>query len=101
MAETQLGELAPRQRRRLIATSLLRSFLTAAVLVALYYVAPVDGSWRLSAWLRVVGGSIVFVVVVVWEIRRIIRSDSPASGRSRRWRQPSRCSCSCSRRRTS
>ena len=31
MAETQLGELAPRQRRRLIATSLLRSFLTVPI----------------------------------------------------------------------
>ena len=31
----------------------------------------------MSAWLRVVVGSIVFVVVVVWEIRRIIRSEFP------------------------
>ena len=77
MAESQLGDMEPRQRRRLIAASLLRSFLTAAVLVALYYMAPVDGAFRLSAWLRVVVGSIVFVVVVVWEIRRIISSDFP------------------------
>ena len=77
MAETAVGDLEPRQRRRLIVISLLRSLLTAAVLVALYYIAPVDGEWGLSSWLRVVVGSIVFVAVVVWEIRRIIRSEFP------------------------
>jgi hypothetical protein len=77
MADAQLGDMEPRDRRRLIAASLLRSFLTAAVLVTLYYVAPVDGAWRLSAWLRLIVGSVVFVVVVVWEILRIIRSEFP------------------------
>ena len=77
MSETAMGDLEPHQRRRLIAASLLRSLLIAAVLVALYYIAPVDGEWRLSSVLRVVVGSIVFVVVVVWEIRRIISSEFP------------------------
>ncbi len=77
MAETAVSDLEPRQRRRLIVISLLRSLLTAAVLVALYYIAPVDGEWGLSSWLRVVVGSIVFIAVVVWEIRRIIRSEFP------------------------
>ena len=77
MPETAMGDLEPRQRRRLIAASLLRSLLTAAVLVALYYIAPVDGEWRLSSVLRVAVGSTVFVVLVVWEIRRIISSEFP------------------------
>ena len=77
MSETAMGDLEPHQRRRLIAASLLRSLLIAAVLVALYYIAPVDGEWRLSSVLRVVVGSIVFVVVVVWEIRRIVSSEFP------------------------
>ena len=77
MPETAMGDLEPRQRRRLIVASLLRSLLTAAVLVALYYLAPVDGEWRLSSLLRMAVGSTVFVVVVVWEIRRIISSEFP------------------------
>ena len=76
MPETAMGVLEPRQRRRLIVASLLRS-LTAAVLVALYYFAPVDGEWRLSSVLRVAVGSTVFVLVVVWEVRRIIGSEFP------------------------
>ena len=72
-----MGDLEPRQRRRLIVASLLRSLLTAAVLVALYYIAPVDGEWRLSSVLRVAVGATVFVVLVVWEIRRIISSEFP------------------------
>ncbi len=77
MTEPLVADLEPRERRRLIAASLLRAFLTAAVLVALYYLMPVDGAWRLSAWMRVAVGAIVFVVVVVWEIRRVVRSDYP------------------------
>jgi hypothetical protein len=77
MPETAMGDLEPRQRRRLIVASLLRSLLTAAVLVALYYIAPVDGEWRSSSVLRVAVGATVFVVLVIWEIRRIISSEFP------------------------
>ena len=47
------------------------------MLVALYYIAPVDGEWRLSSVLRVAVGATVFVVLVIWEIRRIISSEFP------------------------
>ena len=48
MPEPAINEMAPRQRRRILALALLRAFLTATVLVALYYFIPLDEEWRAS-----------------------------------------------------
>jgi hypothetical protein len=67
MADPPMNELDPRKRRRLITAGLLRSFLTATVLVALYYALPAEGNWRLSVGVHVVVGLVVLAAVITWQ----------------------------------
>jgi voltage-gated potassium channel len=72
-----MDSLTTGRRWRLIARGLLRAALTAAGLVALYYLLPLDG--RSDAFL-VVGLSIGvagLMGMVGWQVRAIIRSDYP------------------------
>jgi voltage-gated potassium channel len=78
MAErAALMDLAARQRRRLIAASLLRAVMTTAVMVALYYVLPINQRLDRSAAARLVVSLIIFAVVSGWQIRSILRSKHP------------------------
>ncbi|HEY7595255.1 MAG TPA: potassium channel family protein [Actinophytocola sp.] len=63
--------------RHVVALAVIRPTLTVIGLVALYYLLPVDRS--LTGWtlLGLVGGLVFVVVVIVWEIRMILRSDRP------------------------
>jgi voltage-gated potassium channel len=69
--------LAPAKRRRLIAVALLRSLATAVVLVALYYLLPLD---RISVPLGVLLaiGLVVLLAVASWQVRSIISAKYPA-----------------------
>jgi voltage-gated potassium channel len=77
MPEPSISEMEPRQRRRLLALALLRALLTTTVLVALYYLLPIDEEWRLSSALRMVLGLALFVAVLIWQIRRVLTSRHP------------------------
>ena len=77
MPEPSISEMDPRQRRRLLALALLRALLTAIVLVALYYLLPVDEELRLSSVLRMVVGLALFVAVLIWQIRKVVTSRHP------------------------
>ncbi|MET1010892.1 MAG: potassium channel family protein [Actinomycetota bacterium] len=77
MAAPWKGEIDPKKRRRVLAIVLLRALLTAAVLVALYYLLPIDEEWRLSAGVRAVVGSILFLAVLSWQVRTVARSRHP------------------------
>jgi voltage-gated potassium channel len=60
-----------------LALAVLRPLGTAVALVVGYYLLPVDR--RLDGWTLVllVGGTLAVVALVVWEIRRIMRSRFP------------------------
>jgi voltage-gated potassium channel len=77
MPEPSISEMEPRQRRRLLALALLRALLTTTVLVALYYLLPVDEEWRLTSGLRMVLGLALFVAVLIWQIRKVLTSKQP------------------------
>jgi voltage-gated potassium channel Kch len=68
--------LAPAKRRRLIAVALLRSLATAVVLVALYYLLPLD---RISVPLGVLLaiGLVILLAVASWQVRSIISAKHP------------------------
>jgi voltage-gated potassium channel len=60
-----------------IAAAALRAVLTASVLVALYYLLPLDrpsGTWAI---LELVGGASVFVGLTTWHIWAIAHSKHP------------------------
>ena len=65
---------APRRR---VALALLRASLTATVLVVLYYTVPVTGAMDASAVALLLGGLLVFAVVITWQIRAIVESSYP------------------------
>lgn len=71
------SDLTAHERRRLMVGVVIRALLTVTVLVALYYAMPIDGEWRLSAGLRAVAGLALFLVVLTWQIRTVLRSKHP------------------------
>lgn len=76
---TLFGSLPPAKRRRLVARALLRAFGSAAILVVLYYVLPLDHlSSTISIALLVVG-LVAVAVVIGWEARAIVNAEYPGA----------------------
>ena len=70
--------LGAAERRRLIAVALLRSLATAVVLVALYYLLPLDRIPSIPlGWLLAIG-LVVLLAVSSWQVRSIITAKHPA-----------------------
>jgi voltage-gated potassium channel len=77
MPAPTIHEMDPRQRRRVLAAALLRALLTAVVLVALYYLLPLNDEWRLSSAMRAIVGLALFVAVLIWQIRKVLSAEHP------------------------
>ena len=84
MTNQHFQALPVAKRRRLIFLAVLRSVLTAVVLVVLYYVLPLD-RWDSDTAIRLLIGILVFAGVIAWEVRAIAGCATRASGRPRRW----------------
>jgi voltage-gated potassium channel len=67
----------PRQRRWLILRALLRAFLAATVLVALYYVLPLDRALDTHTVLLLVLCLAVLAALLIWQVRAITQSQYP------------------------
>ena len=76
MANQNFKALPAPKRRRLIFWAVLRSVLVAVVLVVLYYVLPLN-RWDAGTAIRLLIGIVVFVGVMVWEVRAIAASRYP------------------------
>jgi len=74
--EADWNELSPATRRRLIGLGLLRVLATTIVLVALYYVLPIDHSKNVPVVL--VAGLLILVVFTAWQLRVVIKNRYPA-----------------------
>jgi voltage-gated potassium channel len=75
----RLTTLAVRERRRAVVTTTLRSLLAFAVVLGVYYLLPVgDGGINVSTAVRLVLGVLLFVGILAWQIRQILRSAVPA-----------------------
>ena len=77
MTNQNFQALPAAKRRRLIFWAVVRSVLVAAVLVVLYYVLPLDRRWDSGTAVRLLIGIVVFVGVMVWEVRAIVGSRYP------------------------
>ena len=60
-----------------IVVSAIGAVVTAAVLVALYYLLPLDDLSGASAVCGLDVGIVVFVALISWQVWRILRSDHP------------------------
>jgi voltage-gated potassium channel len=69
--------LAPAKKRRLIAAALLRSLATAVVLVALYYLLPLDRLTSVPLGVLLAIGLVALLAVASWQVRTIISAKYP------------------------
>jgi voltage-gated potassium channel len=77
MTRKRFDHLSPAQRRRRLTLELLRMVLAAAPPVVLYYLAPLNGPLDVSTLIGFVLGLVIFVVVIIWQVRAIVSSDVP------------------------
>ena len=56
MSTATLGSVPPPVRRRLLVRTLLRAVLTVVVLVAVYYLLPLDGEFDTTAMILLLVG---------------------------------------------
>lgn len=75
----QITDLALRGRRRLAIVAVVRTGLTIALVVALYFLLPLDHGSNAGAAAELALGVLVLVAIIMWQIRRIVGSDRPIS----------------------
>ena len=75
----QIKDLGLRGRRRFAAAAIVRTSLTIALVVALYFVLPLDHSASAGAVAEVTLGAFALVAIIAWQVTRIIGSDHPIS----------------------
>ena len=73
------GDLSLRDRRRLVAAALLRTGLTIALVVAIYFLLPLDHSSSAGVVTELALGVLVLAAIIAWQVRRIVGSDHPTS----------------------
>ncbi len=61
----------------LVTMAALRGVLTATVLVALYYLLPLDTGGDASELVKLIVGALVFVGLMTWQLRAITKSGTP------------------------
>jgi hypothetical protein len=64
-------------QRRAMRRMVVRALLTSAALVVLYYRLPMTGALDASAVVLLVIGLLVFAVLIVYQVRAILRSQYP------------------------
>jgi hypothetical protein len=60
-----------------VARALIRALATAAILVALYYLLPLDNLSDTGSVVLLAAGLVGIAVIVAWEVRAILRADYP------------------------
>ena len=75
----QIRDLALRGRRRLAIVAVVRTGLTIALVVTIYFLLPLDHGSNAGAVVELALGVLVLVAIIVWQIRRIVGSDHPIS----------------------
>jgi voltage-gated potassium channel len=73
----RLAELDHRRRRRVIARTIVEVVLTWAFLFGIYYLIPFTDRTTAQALARFLLGTVVFVLVFAWTLRRVTRAEFP------------------------
>ncbi|MEU9045068.1 MULTISPECIES: potassium channel family protein [unclassified Kitasatospora] len=69
--------MSKRKRRVLLLWVLMRSVLTAAILVAAYFLLPLDEPFGAATAVGLIAGLLMVSALVAWQTRSIIRSPYP------------------------
>jgi Ion channel len=77
LSEGEYADLPAGRRRRLLLRALLRPVLSAAALVLLYYLLPLDGRLTGHVLVSLVGGLVVVAWLLFWQVRKIRTAKYP------------------------
>jgi voltage-gated potassium channel len=77
MTTKSFDDFPVHERRLLVVHAVLRTIATVALVVAIYFLVPMDRAMTAATVTELVLGVLVLFAVVAWQIRRIIRSDHP------------------------
>jgi voltage-gated potassium channel len=77
MSEQSFDQLPRRQRRRLVIIATVRTIATIGLVVALYFLLPMDHAADAGTVTELVLGALALVVVIAWQVRQIVRSKHP------------------------
>jgi voltage-gated potassium channel len=77
MTGTPIQTLPPTERRRLIARGLLRALASTTVLMALYFLAPIDHIEGVPVGVSLAFALLVLLGVTIWQIRAITLAAHP------------------------
>ncbi len=74
---THFDDLPAQARRRLVLLATLRTIVTLTVVVALYFLLPMDHAMDATTVAELTIGVLALFVIVAWQIRQITRSGHP------------------------
>ena len=77
MTDTLNQEMSRTERRRFILKGLTRALILSLILILLYFLGPLDRVDAMPVWVVLVVAPLILLVVAVWQIRAILRSDQP------------------------
>jgi Ion channel len=77
LSERVYADLPAGRRRRLLLRALVRPVLSAAALVLLYYLLPLDGRLTGRVLVSLAGGLVVVAWLLIWQVRKIRTADYP------------------------
>jgi hypothetical protein len=70
-------ELPSAQRRQLLRHAGARMLRTTILVFGLYFVLPFDESRGATPWMLFLGGGVLFVAILGWQVSSIMRADYP------------------------
>jgi hypothetical protein len=77
MPTVLFDDLSVHEKRRLVVRAGLRTIITVALVVAVYFLAPMDRAIGAGTVAELVLGVLVLFGVIAWQVRQIIRSEHP------------------------
>jgi hypothetical protein len=77
MPTVLFDDLSVHEKRRLVVRAALRTIITVALVVAVYFLAPMDRANSAASVAGLVLGVLVLSGVIAWQLRHINRSEHP------------------------
>jgi voltage-gated potassium channel len=77
MTTAAVQPLAPANARRMITLGMLRALAVTTLLIALYYLAPLDRNTHIPGWLALTVALLALGALTAYEVRAILRAAHP------------------------
>ena len=77
MPTVLFDDLSVHEKRRLVVRAGLRTIITVALVVTIYFLVPMDRAISPATVTELVLGVLALVGVIAWQVRQIIRSEHP------------------------